>query len=155
MLGADLRVVGLAGGASSVLTGLAFIDYDTFARAAPTRGAASYVLVWPRGGDPDALARRLERDHALTVQTREQFSGKERQVVSDMSTGLIRGMLLIGMSSASPSRRCRSTPRPRRALGSAWAVARAAAAAALIAVLAALVPARPVAGVDPASVYRR
>jgi putative ABC transport system permease protein len=97
VLGADLRVVGIAGGASSVLTGLAFIDRRTFARAAHTRGTASYVLVWPRGGDPEDVAAALERDHRLTVQTREQFSGHEREVVSDMSTGLIRGMLLIGV----------------------------------------------------------
>jgi putative ABC transport system permease protein len=49
------------------------------------------------GGDPGDVARSLERDHRLTVQTREQFSGHERQVVSDMSTGLIRGMLMIGI----------------------------------------------------------
>ena len=69
VLGSDMRVVGLAGGADSVLTGLAFVDYDTFARAAGTRGSASYVLVWPRGGDPSDVARALERDHRLTVQT--------------------------------------------------------------------------------------
>ncbi|HEX6023822.1 MAG TPA: ABC transporter permease, partial [Solirubrobacter sp.] len=39
VLGRDMRVVGLAGGAASVLTGLTFVDYDTFARAARTRGA--------------------------------------------------------------------------------------------------------------------
>ena len=211
VLGTDLRVVGLAGGASSVLTGLAFVDYDTFATAARTRDSASYVLVWPRGADQADTARALERDHSLTVQTREQFSGKERQVVSDMSTGLIRGMLLIGivvglavaavsiytatvarlgeyavlkaigMSNRSlyslVSRQSLLTvagglllalalvavlavgvpllaPSVNVALG-AGAVARTAAAAALIALLAALIPARRVARLDPASVYRR
>jgi ABC-type antimicrobial peptide transport system permease subunit len=42
-------------------------------------------------------SQALKRDHPLTVQTREQFSDKEQQVISDMSTGLIRGMLLIGI----------------------------------------------------------
>ena len=97
VLGTDMRVVGLAGGADSVLTGLAFVDYDTFDEAAGTGGSASYVLVWPRGGDPSDVAGALERDHQLTVQTREQFSGNERRVISDMSTGLIRGMLTIGV----------------------------------------------------------
>ena len=211
VLGSKLRVVGLAGGASSVLTGLAFVDYETFARAARTRNTASYVLVWPRGGDPGGAARELERDHRLTVQTREQFSGKEREVVSDMSTGLIRGMLsigivvglavaavsiytatvarlgeyavlkAIGMSNRSlyslVSRQSLLTVLGGLALAltlvallaigvpllepsvnlvvSASAVARTAAAAALIALLAAFIPARQVARVDPASVYRR
>ena len=97
VLGHDLRIVGLAGGGASVITGLAFVDYDTFDRAARTGGAASYVLLWPKGDDPAGIGRELARDHALTVQTREQFSRNEQQVISDMSTGLIRGMLVIGI----------------------------------------------------------
>ena len=211
VLGDDLRIVGLAGGASSVVTGLAFVDYDTFARAARTRGSASYVLVWPRGGDPGSVAGDLERDHRLTVQTRQQFSDNEQQVISDMSTGLIRGMLTIaivvglavaavsiytttvarlgeyavlkaiGMSNRSLysliSRQSLLTVMGSLALAvalvgvlavgvplvepsvnltvTAGAVARTAGAAVLIALLAAFVPARRVAHVDPASVYRR
>ena len=94
-LGYRLRVVGLAANAASVVSGLAWVDYDAFDRAVRGRGAASYVLVTPTG-DPDATARELARDHGLTVQTRERFAANERQVVSDMSTGLIRGMLVIG-----------------------------------------------------------
>ena len=211
VLGEDVRVVGIAGGASSVVTGLAFVDYSTFERAAHARGSASYVLVWPRGGEAGDVARELERDHPLTVQTREQFADKERQVVSDMSTGLIRAMLTIGivvglavaavsiytatvsrlgeyavlkaigMSNRSlyslVSRQSLMTVVGGLALAlalvallaiavpllspsvnlvvSGTSVLRTAAAAALIAVLAALVPARRVARVDPASVYRR
>ena len=210
VLGSDMRVVGLAGGADSVLTGLAFVDYDTFAHAAGTRGSASYVLVWPRGGDPSDVAGPLERDHRLTVQTREQFSGNERQVISDMSTGLIRGMLMIGivvglavaavsiytatearlgeyavLKAIGMSNRSLYSLVSRQSLltvvgglvlalalvvvlavgvpllepsvnvaVSAGSVARTAGAAALIALLAAFIPARRVARIDPASVYR-
>jgi putative ABC transport system permease protein len=210
-LGRQLRVIGLAGGASSVVAGLAFVDYETFAHAARTRGSASYVLLWPRGDDPAAVAPALARSHRLEVQTREQFSGNERQVISDMSTGLIRGMLsigivvglavaalsvytatvarlqeyavlkAIGMSNralyALVSRQSLMTvagglalalalvlglavliplldPSVRLSL-SLGSVARTAAAAALIAVVAALAPARRLAHVDPATVYRR
>lgn len=211
VLGNDMRVVGLAGGADSVLTGLAFVDYGTFEHAAGTRGSASYVLVWPRGGDPSDVADALEREHPLTVQTREQFSGNERQVISDMSTGLIRGMLMIGivvglavaavsiytatvarlgeyavLKAIGMSNRALYALVSRQSLltvlgglgvaltlitalavgvpllepsvnvaVSAGSVARTAGAAALIALLAAFVPARRVARVDPASVYRR
>lgn len=211
VFGHDLRVVGLAGGASSVVTGLSFIDYGTFTRAARTEGAASYVLVWPRAGDPADVAGELQRDHPLTVQTREQFAENERQVVSDMSTDLVRGMLLIGiavgLAVAALSIYAATIARLReyavlKAIGMSnrslyalvskqslltvagalvfavmmvgllafgvpllepsvilvvktGAVARTAAAAAVIAMLAALIPARRLAQVDPASVYRR
>jgi putative ABC transport system permease protein len=210
VLGTDMRVVGLAGDVASVLTGLAFVDYDAFARAAGTRRSASYVLVWPRRGEPEDMAAELARDHRLTVQTRAQFSGNERRVISDMSTGLIRGMLMIGivvglavaavsiytatvarlgeyavLKAIGMSNRSLYSLVSRQslltvlgglglalvllvllALGvpllepsvnvalSASSVARTAGAAALIALLAALIPARRVARVDPASVYR-
>ena len=210
VFGTDMRVIGLAGGADSVLTGLAYVDYNTFSRAAGTHGAASYVLVWPRAGDPQDVAQELERDHRLTVQTREQFSGNERQVISDMSTGLIRGMLMIGivvglavaavsiytatvarlgeyavLKAIGMSNRTLYSLVSRQSLltvvgglglaialvvvlavgvpllepsvnvaVSAGSIARTASAAALIALVAAFVPARRVARVDPASVYR-
>ena len=211
MLGRDLRVVGLAGGAASVITGLAFVDFDTFSRAAGTEGAASYVLLWPKGDTTGTLATALARDHGITVQTREQFSRNERQVISDMSTGLIRGMLVIGivvgLAVAALSIYTATLARLReyavlKAIGmrnrtlyalvsrqslltvagglvlavaiaglmavvvprlepsvelviTGDAVMRAAAAALVIGLIAAFVPARRVARVDPATVYRR
>ena len=213
ILGVPLRVVGLAGGdAASVVSGLAFIDYEAFATATRAAGAASYVLVTPRGGSPGAVADELERSYpSLTVQTREQFSANERQVVSDMSTGLIRGMVVIGvvvgLAVAGLSIYTATTARLReyavlKAIGMAnrslyglvsrqslvtvgaglalalilvlllgallpliepsvaiqvtsSSVARTAAITVLIGLVAALVPARKVAKLDPASVYRR
>ena len=97
VLGRKMRVVGLAKDTTSILTTIAFVDYATFARAAKLRDTASYVLVWPRTGlSPGDLAGRLQRDYPITAQTRERFSEHERQVISDMSTSLIRGMTVIG-----------------------------------------------------------
>ena len=209
-LGFDLRVVGLADGQASAITGISFVDYDAFARAARTRGAASYVLIWPEGDKGDTAAA-LARDYGLTVQTREQFSENERQVIEDMSTGLIRGMLVIGivvglavaalsMYTATLARLNEYavlkaigmrnlalyalvsrqsllsvagglalalvlvtamvvvvpvvSPSVELAVGTE-AVLRAAGAAALIALIAAFIPARRVAHLDPATVYRR
>ena len=210
VLGADLRIIGLAGSGSSVLTGIAFVDYDAFAQAANTRGAASYVLIWPTEGDKGDIAAALARDHGLTVQTREQFSDNERQVISDMSTGLIRGMLVIGivvgLAVAALSMYTATLARLNeyavlKAIGmrnrtlyglvsrqslltvagglvlavalvaamavlvplitpvdlvvGSGAIARTAAAGAVIALVAAFIPARRLAHLDPASVYRR
>ena len=96
-LGRGLRVVGLASGTTSVLTTISFVDYSTFARATDQRDVASYVLIWPRHGQSARdLAGRLQREYPITAQTREDFAEQERQVISDMSTGLIRGMIVIG-----------------------------------------------------------
>jgi putative ABC transport system permease protein len=210
-LGMDLRIVGLADGGASVVSGLAFVDYQAFAEAAHTRGAASYVLIWPREGPRDDVAAALAEDHGLTVQTRAEFSDKERQVISDMSTGLVRGMLVIGivvglavaalsMYTATLARQgeyavLKAIGMRNRALYAlvsrqslltvagglllalglveamavlvplaspsvdlvigGGAVLRAAGAAVVIGLVAAFIPARRVARLDPASVYRR
>jgi putative ABC transport system permease protein len=210
-LGHKLRVAGLAKDTTSVLTTVAFVDYATFGRALDLRGSASYVLLWPRRGlAAGELAGQLQRDYPITAQTREDFSHQERQVISDMSTGLIRGMIVIGfvvgLAVAGLSMYTATTSRLReyailKAIGMrnarlyalisrqafmtvvgglALALAllfvlatiaprlsdstsfvmttgsflQAVVLTAVIAVLAALVPARRVARVDPASVYR-
>jgi putative ABC transport system permease protein len=211
-LGRELRVVGLASGTASVITSVAFVDIDTFRQAARTQSGASYVLVWPRHGlSASEVARGIQRDYPVTAQTQGQFSTSERHVVSDMSTGLIRGMLVIGfivgVAVAALSMYTATTSRLRdyavlKAIGmrngrlyalvtrqAALTVAGALAAALLllaamafaiprlnpsmrvvltgaslvqitlitgaIALIAALLPARRVARIDPASVYRR
>ena len=210
-LGRQLQVVGLARDTTSVLTTISFVDYSMFARAARMRNSASFVLIWPRDGLPAGdLAAQLQRDYPITAQTREDFSAQERQVISDMSTGLIRGMLVIGfvvgLAVAGLSMYTATTARLREyavlkaigmrnahlyalisrqafmtvggglalALALLWALAeivprlsdstsfvltigslvQAVAITAAIAVVAALAPARRVARVDPASVYR-
>jgi putative ABC transport system permease protein len=210
-LGRRLRVVGLARDTTSVLTTISFVDYSTFAQAAKLRDTASYVLIWPRDGlSAGDLAGQLQGDYPITAQTREDFSEQERQVISDMSTGLIRGMIVIGfvvgLAVAGLSMYTATTARLREyavlkaigmrnarlyalisrqafmtvggglglALGLLWALSvvvprlsdstsfvlttgslvQAIAITAAIAVAAALVPARRVARVDPASVYR-
>jgi putative ABC transport system permease protein len=210
-LGRKLRVVGLAKDTTSVLTTISFVDYSTFARATKSRDTASYVLIWPRSGlSAKDLAGGLRRDYPITAQTRDQFSEHERQVISDMSTGLIRGMIVIGfvvgLAVAGLSMYTATTARLREyavlkaigmrnmrlyalisrqafmtvagglalALVLLWALSvivprlsdstsfvlttgsfvQALTITAAIALIAALVPARRVARVDPASVYR-
>lgn len=95
--GTRLRVVGLARGTFSIISSVSFIDYATFERLEGAAGSASYALVWPRQGlSPELLASSLNADYPVTAQTRDHFSARERQVVSDMSTELIRGLVSIG-----------------------------------------------------------
>ena len=95
--GGRLRIVGLARDTFSIISSVSFIDYSTFERLEGAAGSASYVLVWPRRGlSPAALAAKLNADYPATAQTAERFSARERQVVSDMSTELIRGLVTIG-----------------------------------------------------------
>lgn len=96
--GEKLRVVGLARGTASVVSAVAFVDYATFARLLDIKNSVSYILVWPaKGISTGSLVSDLNRSYPkLTAQTKGKFSDRERQVVSDMSTGLIRGLVLIG-----------------------------------------------------------
>lgn len=95
--GGRLRIVGLTRGTFSIISSVSFIGYSTFARLEGAAGSASYVLVWPRRGlSPEVLASHLEGAYPVTAQTAAGFSAHERQVVSDMSTELIQGLVSIG-----------------------------------------------------------
>jgi putative ABC transport system permease protein len=95
--GGWLRITGLTRGTFSIISSVSFIDYSTFERLEGAAGSASYVLVWPRrGGSPGALIRHIEATYPVTAQTSAGFSGHERQVVDDMSTELIQGLVSIG-----------------------------------------------------------
>jgi putative ABC transport system permease protein len=98
VLGARLRVVGLAAGGSSITNTTVFTTAADFARI---RGGAplSYVLVGAqRDVAPDVLARRVRATLPdTTVQTREQFTASEARIVTDMSANLLRLMSTIGL----------------------------------------------------------
>lgn len=95
--GGRLRIVGLTKGTFSIISSVSFIAYSTFVRLEGAAGSASYVLVWPRRGvSPGALVPHLNAAYPVTAQTSGGFSSHERQVVSDMSTELIEGLVSIG-----------------------------------------------------------
>ena len=56
------------------------------------------MLVRARPGvGAQALTRRIERRvPGVTASTRERFAASERRVVGDMSTDIVRGMILVG-----------------------------------------------------------
>ena len=98
ILGDELEVVGLTEGTSSLVNSIAFISQEDFEAARGNYDTFSFLLVKVREGEsPQKVADRIRaRVRDVTVQTREQFSGQERQVVKDMSTDVVTIMNLIG-----------------------------------------------------------
>jgi putative ABC transport system permease protein len=98
ILGEDLEVVGLSEGTASLVNSIAFIAQEDFERLRDNYDTVSFLLVKVRKGEsPNVVAERIQsRVRDITVQTRAQFSGQERQVVKDMSTDVVTIMNLIG-----------------------------------------------------------
>lgn len=98
VLGASLRVSGEVTGTAAITGSFAFVARPTLARILRSGDVASYLLVRATGGvDPQRLARRVdERVPGVTASTRLAFAASERAVVGDMSTDIVRGMILVG-----------------------------------------------------------
>ena len=98
VLGTSLRVTGEVSGTAAITGSFAFVARETLARILEADDVASYVLVRAESGiDAAALARRIEDGiPRVTASTRRAFAASERAVVGDMSTDIVRGMILVG-----------------------------------------------------------
>jgi putative ABC transport system permease protein len=98
ILGEELELVGLTEGTSSLVNSIAFISQKDFETLRGNYDTFSFLLVKVHEGEsPNVVADRIKsRVRDVTVQTREQFAGQERQVVKDMSTDVVTIMNLIG-----------------------------------------------------------
>ena len=97
-LGRTFRVSGEVEGLASITNSVAFAPRRELARLLGTPGVVSYVLVRARRGvAPEALTGRIERAvPGVTASTRAEFARSERRVVGDMSTDLVRAMIVVG-----------------------------------------------------------
>lgn len=95
--GSDFRIAALDAGTTSIVNSIAFVSFDGFQKAQRLRGVTSFALVRATPGvAPDELVRRIDLAVSdVTVQTREEFAGNERRIVSDMSIDIMRMMNLI------------------------------------------------------------
>jgi len=98
ILGEEFEVVGLSEGTSSLVNSVAFISQEDFETQRGSYDTFSFLLVKVLEGEsPERVAERIKaRVRDVTVQTRVQFAGQERQVVRDMSTDIVTVMNLIG-----------------------------------------------------------
>jgi len=96
--GQSFRVSGEVEGLASILNSVAFVPRQELARVLGARGVVSYVLVRVRP-DVDAaeLTQVIETSvPGVTASTREAFARSERRVVGDMTTDIVRAMILVG-----------------------------------------------------------
>ena len=96
--GRSFRVSGEVSGFTLITNAFAFVRRQDLARALRSAGVVSYVLVAARPGvDPGELAERIETAvPGVTASTREAFARSERRLVGDMSTDIVRAMIVIG-----------------------------------------------------------
>ncbi len=99
-LGRSFRVSGEIEGTASIVSSVALADRAELARLLEAPGVVSYVLVRAEPGTlPGELAARIDRAvPGVTASTRSAFAASERRVVSDMTTGIVRAMTLVGFA---------------------------------------------------------
>jgi putative ABC transport system permease protein len=98
ILGQPFVIAGLSDGLSSIVNSVAFISLPDFEEIRGTQDVVSFILVEAEEGtDPQLVSLAIsEKIQDITVQTREDFSKQERQVVKDMGTDVIAIMNMIG-----------------------------------------------------------
>lgn len=97
VLGATLRVSGLSTNGTNIVNTTVFVSAQQFEQL---RGPAlSYLLVGAKPGtSPAELSRRVDaKVPGVTVQTRQQFSHEERQLVRDMAADIMTIMTSVGL----------------------------------------------------------
>lgn len=96
--GRSFRVSGEVAGFTLISNAFAFVRLQDLAATLRSVGVVSYILVRGRPGvDPGELAARIEGGvPGVTASTREAFARSERRLVGDMSTDIVRAMILVG-----------------------------------------------------------
>ena len=98
--GQRFRVSGEVKGLASILNSVAFVRRQDLAQVLGVPGVVSYVLVRARPDiEAPMLAARIEAAvPGVTASTRRSFARSERRVVGDMTTDIVRAMILVGFA---------------------------------------------------------
>lgn len=96
--GRSFRVSGEVSGFTLITNAFAFVRRQDLATILRSPGVVSYILVEAEPGvRPSELAERIDRAvPGITASTREAFARSERRLVGDMSTDIVRAMILVG-----------------------------------------------------------
>ena len=96
--GRSFRVSGEVAGFTLISNAFAFVRLRDLASTLRSVGVVSYVLVKAEPGvEPSELAERIEDAvPGVTATTRQAFARSERRLVGDMSTDIVRAMILVG-----------------------------------------------------------
>lgn len=96
--GQSFRVSGEVEGLASILNSVAFVRRQDLARLLGIPGVVSYVLVRarPEAKAPELAAQIETAVPGVTASTRQAFARSERRVVGDMTTDIVRAMILVG-----------------------------------------------------------
>lgn len=97
-LGTSFRVSGEVSGLTLITNSFAFVRREDLAFVLGSAGVVGYLLVEARPGVEAAeLAERIDASvPGVTASTRAAFARSERRVVGDMSTDIVRAMILVG-----------------------------------------------------------
>ncbi len=100
ILGHSFGIAGLSEGLSSLVNSVAFISLPDFAEIRGSRDVMSFLLVEVEDGfELQAVIRAIANQvENVTIQTTQEFSRQERQVVKDMGTDVVAIMNLVGFS---------------------------------------------------------
>jgi putative ABC transport system permease protein len=98
ILGRRFRISGLASGAVSSLTGLAFITLADFQALQAAPDVISYVLVRARPGQSaSAVAAEIQSQvPGVSAFTTADFAAQERRIVGDMAADIVNILDLVG-----------------------------------------------------------
>ena len=96
--GQAFRVSGEVEGLASILNSVAFVRRQDLAGLLESVGVVSYIFVRARPdiGDTELAARIEASVPGVTASTRAAFARSERRVVGDMTTDIVRAMILVG-----------------------------------------------------------
>jgi putative ABC transport system permease protein len=96
--GQRFRVSGEVEGLASILNSVAFVRRQDLASALGSVGVVSYIFVRAQPEiEAGELAVRIKASMpGVTASTRAAFASSERRVVGDMTTDIVRAMILVG-----------------------------------------------------------
>lgn len=98
VLGASFGVSGEVEGLASITNSVAFVGRQELASLLGSVGVVSYVFVRaePEIGASELAARIEASFPGVSATPREEFARSERRVVGDMTTDIVRAMILVG-----------------------------------------------------------